>query len=49
MMCLFYFVLVTSCSCDLQVQSCDTDCCCDPNCTPNDIETFSQCLNIEMR
>lgn len=33
------------CSCDLAVESCDPNCCCDEDCT-NQIGTFTQCIDI---
>ncbi|XP_067834000.1 tectonic-3-like isoform X2 [Heptranchias perlo] len=32
------------CTCDLTGGVCDLDCCCDPDCSPADIDVFSTCL-----
>lgn len=34
--------VAVTCSCDLTGNSCDANCCCDPDCTTNDVATF-QC------
>nr|XP_054757577.1 tectonic-1-like [Lytechinus pictus] len=34
---------VGTCICDLTGNRCDVNCCCDPDCTAADTETFSQC------
>lgn len=31
------------CSCDQSYETCDVDCCCDPDCTLKDVETFGKC------
>ncbi|XP_043240945.1 tectonic-1-like [Amphibalanus amphitrite] len=31
------------CTCDLLVSECDADCCCDPDCSPEDRRAFSAC------
>ncbi|XP_066287972.1 tectonic-3-like [Branchiostoma lanceolatum] len=35
---------VGSCTCDLTQNACDVNCCCDTDCTTQDTQTFSQCL-----
>ncbi|XP_067833404.1 tectonic-3-like [Heptranchias perlo] len=35
---------VPICTCDLTGGVCDLDCCCDPDCSPADIDVFSTCL-----
>ncbi|XP_078667584.1 tectonic-1-like [Branchiostoma floridae x Branchiostoma belcheri] len=35
---------VGSCTCDLTRSACDVNCCCDPDCTSQDTQSFSQCL-----
>ncbi|XP_033753081.1 tectonic-3-like [Pecten maximus] len=32
------------CPCDLTASACDVRCCCDPDCTANDIKAFSSCI-----
>ncbi|XP_046859607.1 tectonic-1-like [Xenia sp. Carnegie-2017] len=34
---------VSGCICDLIVNGCDPNCCCDPDCSPSDKETFTEC------
>lgn len=34
------------CECDLEVSSCDINCCCDLDCTDSQLETFSFCSNV---
>lgn len=36
----------TFCSCDLLVDSCDVNCCCDSDCTDEDIGAFPTCYSI---
>ena len=44
--CIYICTIVESdCSCDLYVQSCDLECCCDSDCSENEVEVFSQCIN----
>ncbi|GFY44699.1 tectonic-1 [Trichonephila inaurata madagascariensis] len=31
------------CSCDLNLNACDINCCCDPDCSEEDIKVFSKC------
>lgn len=40
-----FFSSESDCSCDLYVQSCDLECCCDSDCSENEVEVFSQCIN----
>ncbi|OWF46746.1 Tectonic-3 [Mizuhopecten yessoensis] len=35
---------VGPCPCDLTANACDVRCCCDPDCTSNDIGAFSSCI-----
>ncbi|XP_072015474.1 tectonic-3-like [Amphiura filiformis] len=32
------------CICDLTINGCDVNCCCDPDCTTDDRNTFSECI-----
>ncbi|GFU12910.1 tectonic-3 [Nephila pilipes] len=46
-----YYLSLTSdediCSCDLNSNVCDINCCCDPDCNEEDIKVFSKCLSQE--
>lgn len=33
------------CQCNLLAGACDLNCCCDPECTSDDIESFSSCID----
>ena len=33
------------CLCDITAGACDINCCCDPECSSDEISTFSRCLN----
>ncbi|XP_035681133.1 tectonic-3-like [Branchiostoma floridae] len=35
---------VGSCTCDLTLNACDVNCCCDADCSSQDAQSFSQCL-----
>merc|ERR1711962_901425 len=36
----------TTCTCDLTANDCDWNCCCDPDCTPEDQTIFSSCITV---
>ncbi|XP_071964939.1 tectonic-1-like [Antedon mediterranea] len=36
------------CTCDLTGNACDVNCCCDSDCSPDDISTFSFCNNQDL-
>ena len=38
------FDYTNSCTCDLTLDSCDINCCCDPDCSRNDTQAFSSCI-----
>ena len=35
------------CSCDLTAGVCDMNCCCDPECSNDEVSTFSSCLDSD--
>ncbi|XP_019853568.1 PREDICTED: tectonic-3-like [Amphimedon queenslandica] len=41
------FSSVSDCSCDITVSLCDVYCCCDTDCTTDDISSFTSCSNIQ--
>ena len=36
-----------SCSCDLTAGVCDMNCCCDPECSSDEVSSFSSCLDSD--
>ncbi len=42
------FVYGHYCSCDISVDTCDVNCCCDVDCTESDVKAFSDCLKAEI-
>ena len=42
---IYLYIVESDCSCDLYVQSCDLECCCDSDCSENEVEVFSQCID----
>ncbi|XP_070571815.1 uncharacterized protein [Ptychodera flava] len=38
------YVELAPCECDMTRGSCDTNCCCDTDCTEDELETFSSCI-----
>lgn len=41
---LLFFVDIAPCPCDLTGNACDVNCCCDLDCTSDDREVFSGCV-----
>ncbi len=39
--------VATDCSCNYVLNSCDLNCCCDSDCTADEIKVFAQCLDIQ--
>ena len=39
-MCLLLFSVIGQCLCDLTGNACDVKCCCDPDCTAEDVSAF---------
>ena len=37
------------CSCDLTAGVCDMNCCCDPECSSDEVSSFSSCLDSDER
>ena len=42
-------LLFVACTCDLHSASCDVNCCCDPDCTAKDKNTFTVCKDIDKK
>ena len=43
---LYTFSAGSLCSCDLHVTLCDINCCCDTDCSTEELQTFTMCLDI---
>ena len=40
---ILFFLCIQGCICDLVVNGCDANCCCDEDCTAADKEVFTEC------
>ena len=43
------FVPGQFCHCDILEKACDVNCCCDPDCTDQDILAFSKCQEVQVQ
>ena len=46
---IFYSLTATGCTCDLTVNACDVNCCCDPDCSSADQDAFTECRDSDAK
>jgi len=45
----FVWLFLQGCTCDLTGNSCDVNCCCDPDCSASEREAFTSCQDVDVK